>query len=217
MRPSPLILTVLPWLALAFAAGAHPNPQNAMWVQFEPAQIRLALDVSLQELAAAWGIPPQEDAHSDPTPFLKGAQQHKAYILEHLSISVGTDRLQGEVVKVSPPTKLGDPERTFFQYELEYPLPGAPPKAVWVYHDMLKEWPYAPDTAWDVHYIVRTKRTGSDTMNSWLLRPGKPMELTTGWPEESQAPPKGPVEIQPQPKSSLFKNVLRDALRLLGL
>jgi len=188
-----------------------------MWVQFEPSQIHLALDVSLQELSAAWSAPAQAPPEAGTEPFLGAAQQHQSYILDHLVISVGTDRLTGSVVKISPPAKMGDPERTFFQYELQYPLLGAPPKAVWFYHDMLKEWPYAPGTAWHISYIVRTKRTGLDSVTSWLLSPGKPMEFLTGWAADSQPPPDASREIKPQPEPGSFKNVLQHLRRLLGL
>lgn len=217
MTASAFRLSILPWLALCPVAEAHPNPQNAMWVQFEPTQIHLALDVSLQELSATLSAGVQSPSEPPPEQFLEAAQRHQAYILDHLFIHVGTDRLTGSVVKVSPPAKMGDPERTFFQYELQYPLPGAPPKAVWFYHDMLKEWPYAPGTAWNVSYIVRTRRTGLDSVTSWLLSPGKPMEILTGWDPDSQKPADDSREIKPQSESSLYQNVLRYFRRLLRL
>ncbi len=217
MTASPFRLSLLPWLALCLGAEAHPNPQNAMWVQFEPSQIHLALDVSLQELSAAWSAPAQAPLEAGPEPFLGAAQQHQAYILDHLVISVGTNRLTGSVTKISPPAKMGDPERTFFQYELQYPLPGAAPKTVWFYQDMLKEWPYAPGTAWNISYIVRTKRAGLDSVTSWLLSPGKPMEFLTGWDADSQNPPDASREIKPQPEPGFFKNALQHLRRLLGL
>lgn len=217
MTASPFRSSILPWVVLCLGAEAHPNPQNAMWVQFEPSQIHLALDVSLQELSAARPPSSPPPLEAGPESFLGAAQQHQAYILDHLVVSVGTDRLTGSIVKISPPAKMGDPERTFFQYELQYPLPGAPPKAVWFYHDMLKEWPYAPGTAWNISYIVRTKRTGQDSVTSWLLSPGKPMEFLTGWEAESQNPTDVSREIKPQTESGSFKNGLQRFRRLLGL
>jgi hypothetical protein len=112
---------------------------------------------------------------------------------------------------------MGDPEKTFFQYELKYPLQGPPPKQVWVYQDMLKEWPYAPDTPWDIRYIVRAKRSGLDTVSSWLLGSGKSMELLTGWEDPSSPQTSDATGIKPDHEASFLKKIRRELQRLLGL
>ena len=40
------ILACLLLLGSRFAASAHPNLQDAMWVQFEPELVRVAVNVS---------------------------------------------------------------------------------------------------------------------------------------------------------------------------
>lgn len=168
-----------------------------MWVQFEPSQVHVAIDVSLKELAAAWSVADKQEGPPDAADFLEPAQKHKSYILDHLVISSETTPLKGRVIKVSPPPIMADPERTFFQYELEYPLSGPPPRELNFYHEMLKEWPYAPDTAWDVSYIIRAKRQGSEIVNSWLLGFQKSVPISTGYgenPREAEPPARSPKE-----------------------
>jgi hypothetical protein len=108
---------------------------------------------------------------------------------------------------------MSDPERTFFQYELEYPYAGARPSEVIFYHEMLKEWPYSPDTPWDVSYIVRAKRQGSDVVNSWLLSFQKSTTLPTGFAEETQ---KGTGAITPAEAPSFLKDFWQSLLRKIG-
>ena len=46
-------LAFIALLAGALAAHAHPNLQNAMWVQFEPRLVRVAVNVSAREISVA--------------------------------------------------------------------------------------------------------------------------------------------------------------------
>lgn len=174
-------LGFLLWITLGISADAHPNQQNAMWVQFEPALVHVAVDVSLKELAAAAGIEAVEGADPEDAKLFQAAEAHRDYVLRHLTVSIGTAVLSGRVLKLSPPVKTGDPEKTFFQYELEYPFDLPPPREVRFEQDMLKERPYAPGVPWDISYIVRTKCAGSDRVSSWLLSFQKPADFLTGW------------------------------------
>jgi len=54
---------------------------------------------------------------------------------------------------------------------------------------MLHEFPYAPGQQWDVSYVARVKREGSDEVSSWLLRQNQPSELPTGWTEVAATGP----------------------------
>ena len=153
-------------------AHAHPNLQDAMWVQFEPQLVRVAVNVSLKELTVAQSV--GGDA------LALAAERHGDYVLKHLVLSVGKNALAGKVIKLTPPPYVADPEQTFFQYELEYPLAGPMPEAVVFSHTMLAEWPYAVGTAWDVSYVVRAKRAGSSEVTSWLLRYSQPTAIATG-------------------------------------
>lgn len=174
-------LGFLLWITLGISANAHPNQQNAMWVQFEPGLVHVAVDVSLKELSAAAGIEAVEGAAPEDAQFFQAAEAHCDYVLRHLTISIGTAVLSGRVLKLSPPAKMGDPEKTFFQYELEYPFDLPPPREVRFEQDMLKERPYARGVPWDISYIVRTKCAGSDRVSSWLLSFQKPTDFLTGW------------------------------------
>ncbi len=174
-------LTCVVLATLVITAEAHPNLQNVMWVQFEPKAIRVAVNVSLKELSVTSGASFSEGLSLQDPVLDEAARRHRDYLLQHLSLSTGPDVLNGKVVRLVPPPKMADPEQTYFQYELEYSWKGEPTAEVVFSHDMLKEWPYEPGVAWDVSYVVRTKRTDSDEVTSWLLRYHQPSALLTGW------------------------------------
>lgn len=69
-----LICTVL--LGCAFEAKAHPNLQNAMWVQFEPSLVRAAVNVSLKEISVAQGLALHESSVSDIAALNRAAERH---------------------------------------------------------------------------------------------------------------------------------------------
>ncbi len=177
------------FLTCAARLLAHPNLQNAMWVQFEPKLVRVAVNVSLKELSVASGLALAESGAPEPDALAMAAERHKGYLLEHLRLSVGTEALTGSVLKITPPQYFIDPEQTLFQYELEYPYCGKPPVEVEFFHEMLKEWPYSEQVAWDLSYVVRSKRMGSGEANSWLLRTRQPSLLPTGLEKGSVAGP----------------------------
>lgn len=154
-----------------------------MWVVFEEKCVHLAVNVSLKEIAVAQQIP----SDADEAALTTAAEKHEDYVLSHLVISVGEKSLTGRVVNVMPPFQRGDPENTFFQYEIEYALDGPPPADVAFFHTMLKEWPYAAGEAWNVSYVVRTKRAGMAEVSSRLLPRQQQTLISTGWPGASQA------------------------------
>ena len=180
------------WLAFLFLTCAarvlaHPNLQNAMWVQFEPKLVRVAVNVSLKELAVAWELGLPEDGAPDHAALARAAERHKDYLLAHLRLSVGAETLAGSVLKLTPPQYFTDLEQTFFQYELEYPYCGKPPLEVEFFHDMLREWQYSENVAWDLSYLLRSKQIGAGQANSWLLRNRQPSLLPTGLGQASVA------------------------------
>lgn len=150
-----------------------------MWVVFAPDRVRVAVNVTLREIMVA--------QQADEAALDAASQKHGAYVLEHLTLRAGTRELKGHVANITPPILLGDPEQTFYQYELDYPLPpGAPPASVSFTHTMLREWPYSPGHAWDVSYLVRLKRSDQPDVNSALLHVGESRELPTGWDSTEQ-------------------------------
>jgi len=184
-----LLLLFLALLVSAAMAGAHPLLQNAMWVQFEPTRVHVAVNVSVREIAVAQGLTAKED-NFDSTAVATAAEKHRDYVLQHLQFSVNGRALAGRVMQVTDPPIYSEPEKTFYQYELEYPFAGPPPDKVTATQDMLREWPYAVGTPWDVTYIVRLKHADSDEITTALLPPRKPTDFSTGWEASpGQAPP----------------------------
>ena len=158
-----------------------------MWVQFEPSCIRVAINVSLKEICLAQRIEINPGSNVGEAVLDRAAEQQGDYVLKHLTFSVGTNILAGTFVKLTRPPAVAEPEQTFYQYELEYPLSGPPPAEVTILNHMLKEHPYAPGTAWDVSYVIRAKRLNADTATTWLLGYQQPATIPTGW-ESSVAP-----------------------------
>lgn len=165
-------------LASVLTASAHPLLQNAMWVVFAPDRVRVATNVTLREIMVAQQVGAETDAALSAA-----AEKHADYVLRHLALRVGTQELVGRIEKITPPVLFGgEPEQTFYQYQLDYPLPsGALPASVNFAHTMLKEWPYSPGQPWDVTYLVRLKRSDRPEVDTGLLRAQSPQDFQTGW------------------------------------
>jgi len=203
------LLVLLALMGLASTVWAHPDLQNPMWVQLSPSLVRVAINVSLKELSVAQGC------NLTNTGILNhAAEKHRDYVLKHLSISAGTNALTGRVVSLSPPSRIGEPEQTVYQYELEYPLPSPPPTELRFSHDMLREWPYAAATPWDISYVVRTKWSDSEGVTTWLLGSRQTEVVPTGW-SAAETPPANP--LTPKKQENTFRDYLRHGvLHILG-
>jgi hypothetical protein len=183
-----------PWLILllatAFAAQAHPMLQNAMWVVFAPDRVRVAVNVSVKEIAVAQQMKEAPDGSFDNEALDAAAKKHGDYVMSHLALRAQDHDLTGHVDHVTPPVLFaGAPEQTFFQYELVYPLPeGAHPQTVSFRQDMLREWPYAPGQSWDVSYVLRLKRSDQSDVSTGLLRAQATQDFPTGWSDPGAEP-----------------------------
>jgi len=176
-------------------ARAHPDLQDAMWVQFEPTLVRVAVNVSVKELSIAHQIPANSD-DVDVDHWTRTAESHRDYVIQHLQLTAPAGALPGKVVHLATPGRIGDWERTFFQYEIEYPYAGTPPAEVRISHTMLNEWPYSAGTAWQVSYVMHVKRSDQDQESSALLSDSKPTTILTGW---TISPSNGTSEPAPPP------------------
>jgi len=173
------------WLAWALSAQAHPLSQEAMWVQFDPARVHVAVSVSLKEIGVAQSLAPGLNPNAATAALNRAVAQHGEYVLQHLTLSVGTNVLAGTVLGLQRPPILGEPEQTFYQYELEYPWRGPPPGEVTFLNEMLKEHPYAVGAAWEVSYVIRAKRVDASTATTWLLG-RQPATIPTGYRIDSE-------------------------------
>jgi HupE / UreJ protein len=172
------------WLVLvclALPALAHPILQDTMWVDFEPALVRVAVNVSLKEIHLAQGIAAGPDHPMTPTEVDQMLDRQGDYLLGHLTLSSGEKPLKGWLVKLSLPPEIGDAAKTFYQYELVYPLDGPPPPIVTIRNDMLGDRSYAAGTTYDQSYVVRAKRYDATEATAWLLTYGESATIPTGW------------------------------------
>ena len=173
----PLLASLFAILVLAGQAVAHPFLQDAMWVLFEPGRVRVAVNVSVKEITVAQGVDGTISVEALSGP----AERHRDYLLKHLTLSTGGRPLPGKITNVTAPPEITEPEKTFYQYELDYTLGDARPPEITFSHGMLREFSYAIGTAWDVSYAVRIKRAGSDEVTTGLLLSRQPKGFHTGW------------------------------------
>lgn len=202
MRSLLLLLFVL--ILSAGSAVAHPLLQNVMWVQFEPTRVHVAVNVSVREIAVAQSLTAQGD-NFDNAALSAASEKHSDYVLRHLTVSANGQPLKGKVLQITDPPILTEPEKTYYQYELEFPFTGPPPATVTITEDMLREWSYAVGTPWDVNYIVRLKHSGSDAITADLLLRQTPKEFATGW---ESAPGQAPAAPQAS-GSNTFREYFR--------
>jgi len=160
---------------------AHPLLQDSMWVQFEPSNVRVAINVSLREICVTQNC--STNSRSSGFAALSGGvlKRQGDYVLAHLKVSVGNHRLSGAVLKFIRPPVVGEPDQTFLQYELLFPFTGPPPAEVTFENDMLKGLPYAVGTPWKVSYVIRAKKLDDDLATTWLLSYELPATIPTGW------------------------------------
>jgi hypothetical protein len=185
----PVLLPFLAVFVLLIAVGdAHPFLQNSLWIQIAPEQIQVAINVSAKELQVAQAAY-LANSEADPESLAAAAEEHRDYLTTHFTLSVHGQPLAGQITRITPPIAFTDPEKTFFQFELAYPLAGPPPAQIALAHSMLREWPYGPGQAWDVSYVVRLKRSDSNAIHTGLLRSGEPAEFPTGWETAPAAEP----------------------------
>ena len=184
------LLTTLPLLLFVAGAAAHPLLQNSMWVVFAPDRARVAVNVSAKEIMVAQKLSLDTEAPPTREELESAAKQNSDYVASHLALSANGQAMPGRVVTVNPPPLFGgDMEKSFFQYELEYPWPGdAAPERVSFRHEMLKEFPYAAGQPWDVSYVMRLKRSDRDEIATGLLRSRTVQEFPTGWGNAAAAP-----------------------------
>jgi HupE / UreJ protein len=175
-----LVVFLLAFWAAASGAAAHPLIQEPMWVLSDPGHIRLAVNVSAREIEVAQGLEAREDgAITDAARLAEAAEQEGDYVRRRLRVLADGRELTGQITKITPPTAFSSDEKTVYQYELDYPLTGPSPSKIAIFQDMLREFPYAAGMAWDVSYVVRLKRAGSDDITTGLLRSQQPFEFST--------------------------------------
>lgn len=187
-RMRSLLFVLLACLGLAPSALGHPLLQDAMWVQIESSRVHIAVNVSVRELAVAQGLNLRDDGF-DPAPASAAAERHREYLPRHLIVSTAGRALPGQVVGITPPRSVSEPEKSYFQYEIVYPFDGPLGPVITIAHDMLREWPYAAGTPWDVTYLVRMKRSDSEEITSALLTSRAPVEFSTGAAVDDRAAP----------------------------
>lgn len=204
--PRPALRVTLLLLLLALPAQAHPFLQDSMWVLFSPERIRVAVNVSLKEILVAQGIEAQEEAGFDSAQVQAAAEKHRVYLPSHLHLAVAGRELAGKIANVTPPPIYAAAENTFYQYEIEYPLAPPLPAEVAFRHDVLREFSYAPGQPWELSYLVRVKREGSDEVTSWMLRPNQSSALPTGWtaPPAAASLPSGHTRIPLPPGGAVL-------------
>jgi hydrogenase/urease accessory protein HupE len=187
-----LLACLFLWILIG-VAQAHPVAQGAMLVTIFPHQLTVRATVSLEEVLVAAAYGPESTRAKSPVAM---AQQHGAYLLEHLRISAGGRRLHGRLVDATtdaqkhvPPdsSQAGDNPRHFV-YEFAYPL-DKPASEVRFEEDVLNEFEFAPGNRWEASYIVQITEDGHVSREGLLLTSRQPLVLAL----EGHAAPASPL------------------------
>ena len=201
-----LLACLFLWI-LTGVAQAHPVAQGAMLVTIFPQQLTVRATVSLEEVLVAAAYGPESTRAKSP---VEAAQQHGAYLLEHLRISADGRRLHGRLVDATTdaqkhvppdPSQAGDNPRHFV-YEFAYPL-DKPASEVRFEEDVLNEFEFAPGNRWEASYIVQITEDGHVSREGLLLTSRQPLVFAL----EGQAAPASPL-----PRLDRWQ-VLRDYFR----
>jgi hydrogenase/urease accessory protein HupE len=158
-----------------------------MWVQYEPGLVAVAVNVSLTELAVAHAVAPAANAHGETPELRRAAEQHRDYVLAHFVLRADQRLLTGRAITLTAPATFGQPDATFYQYNLLYILPEPRPAKLEISHQMLREGDYAAGTPWDITYVVRSMRSESPDVSLFLLSRDRPHSIDTGWSEPVRA------------------------------
>ncbi len=212
MRSLSIIVAVF---CFVLTAQAHPNFQNPLSVRFEPSLVRLVVGVSVKELSIAQGVavvPADGVGRLDTAAIQRAAVGHREYVVNHLKLAARQVQLVGKVTRLMSPPFFADPAQTFYQYEIEYHLNGPPVAEIEFYHDMLKEWPYAIGTSWNVSYVIRLLDEDAANPMSWLLRYQQPSMIPTGW--KLPDPPK-PIFVESNPSRNFREYLWNGIIHIL--
>ena len=198
-------LWMLLWVLWAGTlAQAHPLIQNPLWVLLEPGRAQVAVQVTLREIAAVQGVA----AEASPESLALAARKHGAYVLEHLTLGVGGRVLTGEVRLLTAPAVVGDGEKTFFQYELNYQWAPTAPGPIRISQRMLEGLSETPGQPWDVSYVVRLKRGASAPAEAFLLRRSQNLDLPV-------AAPTGEENVPARSAPAFFQYLLEGVWHIL--
>lgn len=173
-------------LAAAPFATAHPDLQSTLWARIDSDRLRVAVDVSVREMLVA---SQSHAAGVDFTELALLAPPHQSYLVTHLNVTAGDAPLTGQVVGIRLPESIAEPESTFVQFELEYPLPSPRPASLTFSHRMLAEWPYAAGVAWNVTYLTHVIDDTGGQARRALLTPRAPLVVPLSSNSQHPSPP----------------------------
>lgn len=182
-------------LSLVFAAGlmAHPVAQGRLELAVRDGLVVLKFDVSAEEVITGITLG-QGAGEAKKTAEMWAA--YGPYLLTHVQVRSGRERLTGKVVEVRPPPRqdvnftAAELESVRAHYELHYPLP-ATAGSLRLEEDCLTEIPFAAGVTWTASYVLRVSLPGQPTRDGLLLESRKPLDFT--W--DPQAKPAGNSEV----------------------
>ncbi len=152
------------------AATAHPVAQGSMEITKASDQVRIVATVSTEEAFVAEALAYKESATSLEVVW----QRHGTYLLEHLEVEAGGQRLVGKVEKVTP-----IPATDHLRYDLRFAMPPsiATPNSITLRQHVLNEFNFAPGNRWEATYIVNASQVAS-TGEGLLFTSREPLIVT---------------------------------------
>lgn len=137
-----------------------------MQVAISADRVIVHASVTLEEVLVSSAYGPEQARAKSPA---EAAQQHGAYLLDHLRISAEGRRLRGRLL---PSENAAEKPR--FSYILEYSLE-TPASEFLFEQDVLNEFEFAPGNRWEASYVVQIAEEGLAPREGLLLTSRQPL------------------------------------------
>lgn len=174
-------------LLVALAAResfAHPSIENSAEIVIHPDQVSVIAKVSLPQIDIEQSIDSLGVGAVEPDKLKAAIEGHAPYFAEHFDVSADGTMLTGRVISAAPPgdTVLWeDFDRHEATYTLSYPIERAPPKQIYIAHDLLDGFTRLGQ-GWAVNFTVRIRQAHDEQFTQELLTLDQPIDYTCTWP-----------------------------------
>jgi hypothetical protein len=166
---------------IAGHAFAHPVAQGSMDIVVHPDRIEIQARVSVEQAFVEEGF--SEDAPAENTAAIW--PRHGNYILKHLFVDVDGTKLEGSIVKITPPPTPIPTDH--IGYEITYAFPqGLKPKRVTVSQDLLNEFDFAIGNPWEATFVTKISEADGGALSGLLFTRNAPVVFDVGSDGETE-------------------------------
>ncbi len=166
---------------IAGHAFAHPVAQGSMDIVVHPDRVEIHARMSVEQAFVEQGF--SNDAPAENTEAIW--PRHGEYILKHLFVDVDGSKLEGRVVKITPPPTAIP--TAHIGYEITYTFPeGLTPKRVTVSQNLLNEFDFAIGNPWEATFVTKISEKGGGELSGLLFTRNAPVVFDIGSAGETE-------------------------------